>query len=342
MRHATLATIALILAPARAVMADGVPASPASGAPIEATSPCGAPGRSWIKLERTDASFVDSFRTELASEGFDVCRDGGPTPPVATVSVTARDAASTIEVVDVVTSKRVSRDVDLRSIPRDGRPLALALAADELLRASWAELVMINAPPPAAPVPEPVQRAVDLSVRQAAPAPPVHSGAIGVMFAGEGFTGGQVQWGADARASYFATPRLAVTLRLGLRSALPKQTPEGEVRSSAVLGGIGAAYRVVGSRPIAFDVFARFDVAETAYAADTTIDARASSGSAVALLASAGGQLAWSVLPSLRLTGEIGATAPLRPVRATEAETSVVVGMSGVGALVGLGAGALF
>ncbi len=242
-----------------------------------------------------------------------------------------------------MTSKRVSRDVDLRSIPSDGRELVLALAADELLRASWAELALASAPPPAVPVPEPVQRTVDSSVRAVATAsPPARSGAIGVMLASEAFTGGQVQWGADARAEWFVTPRFATTLRFGFRSALPKQTQEGEVRASAILGGLGAAYAVLASSRVRLDLFARLDAAQVTYAADTTVDAVASSGSALALLVSGGGEIAWSVLPSLRLSGELGAIAPIRPVRATEAETNVVLGVSGVGALAGIGAGGFF
>jgi hypothetical protein len=341
MKCAAFVAVVALLAPARA-SADGAPV-PGAGRSMANDPSCGAPDRSWIKVANAGTDFVDAFRTELASEGFDACRDGGPASPVATVSIATGETGAAVEIVDVVTSKRVSREVDLRSIPSDGRALALALAADELLRASWAELALANAPPPAAPVPEPVQRAVDSSLRSAAlPATPAHLGAIGVMLAGEGFAGGKVQWGADARAEWFVTPRFATTLRFGLRSALPSQTPEGEVRASAVLGGIGVAYAAVPPRRFRFDLFARFDAAQITYAADTTIDATATSGSALALLVSGGAELGWAILPALRLNGELGAIVPVRPVRATEADSTVVVGVSGVGALVGLGMGGMF
>jgi hypothetical protein len=328
MRRAAIATLGFFLA------------SPRASADAES---CGAPGRSWVKVENVDESFVEAFRTELATEGFDVCREGGPTLPVATVSITKGETRVTIEVLDVVTSKRVSREVDPSSIPRDGRELALALAADELLRASWAELALTSAPAPAAPVPEAVQRTVDSSVHpapSAAPRRPV--GAIGVILAGEGFSGGQVLWGADARAEWLVTPRFKTTLRFGLRSGLPNQTQEGEVRASAILGGLGVAYAVLEPSRVRVDAFARLDAAQLTYVADSTIDATASGGSALALLVSGGGEIAWSVLPSLRLTGELGAVVPVRPVRATEADTQVVAGVSGVGAVVGIGAGGLF
>jgi hypothetical protein len=342
MRFRALPTLVLVVAAAPA-RAQGSPPTPTPPPEPATVSPCGGtPGRPWIRVESNVPTFVESFRAEVAPEGFDVCRGDGETPPVATVSVVASEGSPTVEVLDVVTAKRVSRAIDLRSIPADGRDLALAVAADELLHASWAELALVNAPPPAAPVPEPVHRAVESSVRSVPAAPTAKSGEIGVMLAGEVFTGGQAQWGADARTQWFLSPHFAATLRLGLRATLPKETPEGEVRASAVLGGVGGAYRALVSSRVDLDLFARFDAADVTYVADTTIHATASSGSAVAFLLGAGGAIGWSVMPSLRLSAELGASAPVRPVRATEGETNVVVGVSGVGAVAGIGAGGLF
>jgi hypothetical protein len=330
----------LLVSPARA-QSDAPPSvAPPSAAKTEPT--CGTTARSWIRIDQGDPAFVVAFRAEAATEGFDVCVDGGPTPPVAHVAIVTLEGSPTVDVLDVVTSKRVSRSVDLRSIPPDGRALALALAADELLHASWAELALTHPPPLSAPVPESVTRVVEASVRPQPAAPRTHAGEIGVMVAGEVFSGGQAQLGADARGQWFVTPHFAATLRLGLRSALPKATPEGEVRASAIIAGIGAAYRAAPSPNLDLGLFARFDALDVTYVADTTIDATASSGSALALLLGAGGTAGWSVLPALRLGAEVGATAPLRPVQATEGGTTVVIGMSGVGVVVGLGAGGLF
>ena len=137
MRHARRAFAALFLfaLPSRA---DDAPA-------------CGATSRSWIRVSSDAPGFVASFRAEVATKGFDACASGGPRPPVATVTIAATQGSATVDVLDVldvVTSKRVSRSVDLASIPADGRDLALAVAADELLRASWAELALTTAPPP--------------------------------------------------------------------------------------------------------------------------------------------------------------------------------------------------
>ena len=70
--------------------------------------------------------------------------------PLATLAVelAADDTAKAtvdIEVRDAVTHKRVRRDVDLSRIPDDGRAAAIAIEADELLRASWAEIALDTA-----------------------------------------------------------------------------------------------------------------------------------------------------------------------------------------------------
>ena len=80
-----------------------------------------------------------------------VRRDAHPAAaPLATLAVelapddTAK-ATVDIEVRDAVTRKRVRRDVDLSRIPDDGRAAAIAIEADELLRASWAEVALDTA-----------------------------------------------------------------------------------------------------------------------------------------------------------------------------------------------------
>ena len=80
------------------------------------------------------------LRLELASRGFELCEEGGPqtTPSIAVIDLTSHedDVTLTVEVRDRVTAKRVAREVSVGSFPPDARPLVLAVAADELLRAS--------------------------------------------------------------------------------------------------------------------------------------------------------------------------------------------------------------
>src|SRR5690349_17926482 len=98
------------------------------------------------------------LRASLESRKIGVCDPSSTTStePIAKVVLEPQAEARvviSVEVSDAITNKRVSRDVDLSAVPRDAWPLTLALATDEVLRASWAELALKNAPPPARPVP---------------------------------------------------------------------------------------------------------------------------------------------------------------------------------------------
>jgi hypothetical protein len=83
------------------------------------------------------------FATELRHRGLDVCDPASAERAAsAAVRVEARDEVAIIELDDHITHKRVARDLSLRGIPANGRALAIAIAIDELLRASWAELTL--------------------------------------------------------------------------------------------------------------------------------------------------------------------------------------------------------
>jgi hypothetical protein len=81
----------------------------------------------------------------------------------------------TLSIDDLVTRKSVRRAVALDDIPPRARPRALALAMAELLRASWAELALVDAPEPSSPPPEPIRRAVLVRLRPAVLAAPTNS-----------------------------------------------------------------------------------------------------------------------------------------------------------------------
>jgi hypothetical protein len=114
------------------------------------------------------------IRTDLAAElirrGIGVCDQERTAPgPLAVVELELTDASVLrIDLDDRTTDKRVERSLRLTRVPPSGRALAAAIAVDELLRASWAELSLPRAepePPPAAQatpelpeVPEPAPR----------------------------------------------------------------------------------------------------------------------------------------------------------------------------------------
>lgn len=88
---------------------------------------------------------LKDLQSELATRRLSVCMASESTQgeALADVHLEGRsDARIAIEVFDRTTDKRVGRDLDLSRISNNGRALAVAIAVDELLRASWAELAL--------------------------------------------------------------------------------------------------------------------------------------------------------------------------------------------------------
>ena len=117
--------------------------------------------------------------------------------PTQTLDPASRASSNHLRIAisDHVTSKIVVRDLNLTDFPRDSWPLALAIACDELLRASWLELSI--APPaktesaPAA-VRETVDRDIQAAVRQQ-----TFPGTLFVSGALNWYSGGATLFGAD-------------------------------------------------------------------------------------------------------------------------------------------------
>ena len=305
--------------------------------------PCASAGRAHVDVSGSGAdveSVTRLLRAELAARDIDVCAasDGPETPSIATVSVSAHPdgALVEVEVHDALTAKRVSRDVDLGPVPDDGRPLTLALVADELLRASWAEIALKHAPAPAQPVPAGVR---DI-VREDAAGPGSRGGTLARLEAvaeAETWAGALALYGADVRFAVEAAWGLAATARVGIREAPVTQAPDGRIHPSAVLGGVGLSLRAVprGSR-FGLDAVARIDVVNVTY--DTTPGASASgtSRSDATLLLGAGVD-GWVRLgASTALFAEILIDTPTRRVSAHDAGRSVVA-LSGAGVEGGVG-----
>jgi hypothetical protein len=314
-------------------------APPAWGQP----SPCASPGRPHVDVSGSGAdveSVTKLLRAELAARDIDVCpaSDGPEAPSIATVSVSAhRDGALVeVEVHDALTAKRVSRDVDLGPVPQDGRPLTVALVADELLRASWAEIALKHAPAPARPVPPAVRDAV----REDVAGPGSTGGTLArweAVAEAEAWAGSLGLYGADVRLAVDAAWGLAATARVGIREAPAAQAADGRIRPSAVLGGVGLSLRAVprGSR-YGMGAVARVDVVHVTYDATPNASAAGASRSDTTLLVGAGVD-GWVVLgASTALVAEILIDTPTRPVAADDAGRSVVA-LSGAGVEGGVG-----
>jgi hypothetical protein len=286
------------------------------------------------------AAFVRLLGAELLSRGIELCtsRVDAASAPLATVRVSSSPDAVvlSVEVHDAVTAKHVSRDVALAGVPRDSQPLTIALAADELLRASWAELELHTAPPPALPVPPEVTRTVHEALVPAVAAPARVQ--LGVGFAWEQSTRGLTLYGADARLGAWWTRRFETAFQLGLRTGPTATASDGTVRPTAWSLGLAGIYTFTSPESRwGVDGVASLGVERlTLVPTPSPGGATGSEQSGYAALAGLGPQGWFAVLPTLRVGAEVLGTLPLRGLEATDAGTRFV-GLDGPGWAVQLG-----
>ena len=184
----------------------------------------------------------DDLRAGLRVRGIGLCgaQEQPEVKPIATVVLhwNPFDAPLvSVEVQDDVTNKRVLRDLRLASIAPDARALALAQAADELLRASWVELQLQDAPKPVRPAPQVVQQTVQLPVEQRGEA--LQTKVLGARFASEIYGGGLRLLGADAYIAFWLAEHLGVSVAIGARASAGIEAPNGTIDASALTASGG-------------------------------------------------------------------------------------------------------
>jgi hypothetical protein len=199
-----------------------------------------------------------------------------------------------VEVQGAADTERAERDLDVAAVSADGRLLAIAIAADELLTEARARQKLVEAHAPAGPLPS-----------AAPPAPPLlpvrHGGitrGLGAALALD-VIGGDVLLGPDARVALWFTPHVSLSARLGLRA-----TANGFDPWAAIVGGARAPVSPIAWNP-------RRGAAFTAGA--DVLALRLRSGGPLAVRAAPSGGLAgWmQVSPSLVLVGDVGAGAAI-------------------------------
>lgn len=152
------------------------------------------------------------------------------------LSVTSTDVVL-VAVRDTVTGKRLVREVPLGAVPPDARPLTLALAVDELLRASWIELALPDAPAPARPVAPEIAASARLPPAGAATS---RAWELGAGLAAERFGGGTRQAGVDLLVRAAPARPLWLHAALGLRRAADVRAADGVVHATSVGVDVGA------------------------------------------------------------------------------------------------------
>ena len=216
-------------------------------------TPCGRAGRPWVALvfagegwqQEQRESITADLRAGLRLRGIDVCALGaaGSEPPLALVQLGAASqerVSVTIDVHDAITEKRVLRDVDLRRVTSDGRGLRVAQASEELLRASWAELALTDAPEPATQPPAEVTAAV-----MPRPSAPDRSHQLGTRFALEHYGAGATLLGGDVAFSWLFAGPLGAEIALGLRRGLREDATHGSIDANAVVGTLALSYALL-------------------------------------------------------------------------------------------------
>jgi hypothetical protein len=232
---------------------------------------CARAGKPWISVafdgpawtSELEASVLADLRAGLLLRGIGACVLGsaGSEPPLGLLELKALAAdriAVSIELHDALTKKRVLRDVNVREVAADARALAIADAADELLRASWMELALADAPEPSRPAPAEVKRAVRSSIAPAGIDSRDH--AFSLLGAGEYHGGGALWLGGELALGLFLSERIGAELAFGLREGLRADAAHGSVDTRAFLGS-GDLLLALSSREQSFALLGRLGLA---------------------------------------------------------------------------------
>jgi hypothetical protein len=311
---------------------------------------CGQSKRPWVELtfeeSGWDPKLQQSIRADLAAglrtRGLLVCSPDqrGTEAPLASVQLSAASVTRVsveIEVHDALTNKYVLREVDTRNVPGDARGLTLATAAEELLRASWAELAIEDASPPVREPPPEVREAVRpaISARR-------NDHVLGVRMAGEHHSGGQTLLGPDAWFDAWFSEHFAAELAIGYRRGLNETSRHGTIESEAAVFSADALFALAG-RSSELLVLVRFGVSLASF----TFSGRPHEGAGgdnrkgtnVTAHAAVGLRLALGQSAELRL--EIGPGVGLHALSALDGDDEVT-GTQGIAGHAGLGFGAVF
>lgn len=192
--------------------------------------------------EGSRGGVVAELRAALRAQDFNLCLiEGDQRDSVAMIRLERLDEGRVrIEVHDAVTDKHVRRDLDVSGFDETSRTLAIAIGADELVRASWAELMLEGAPEPATPPPPQVVAVVDRAVERAAETRGIAPSSFPVWLDAamnlEHYTGGELHLGGSLSIEPWMHERVALRIGLGGRSGVRREGELGSVRARSVAG----------------------------------------------------------------------------------------------------------
>jgi hypothetical protein len=289
----------------------------------------------WVAVAgRVPPALADAVRSDLRAgllpSSIEVCEalaTPGPEPlaRVLIAEVTPGRARYSVDVIDSVTRKRVGRDLALETLPADGRALALAVAAEELLRASWAELALRGVHSPQTAAPPEVRAVVEKSAP--APVPPRRYLALGGRLAFERFLGGQTHYGADLFAVVPLGRIAGGLLAIGARRALSEQAPHGSIGATAFSAEAGLSLTFLRQRGLDLSAFVAGRLLRVSFEPEAAsgVEARAQSG--LAVISRVGLSLAFGSPGLLRSYSALGAGLPLKSFSVSDTG-GIVTGVS--------------
>lgn len=302
------------------------------------TTRCGI-DRPWVLMDVSglDPAFgtqiINDLRAGLVPSRIDACvaeavERKAPLATVRIASVQENGVVYSIDVSDSVTRKRIGRDVDLAHVPSDGRAFALAVASEELLRASWAELALAKEPPapkPVAPKAPPVRKEPPAP----APAPAQREfTALGLGLGAEYYTGGQTHFGVDVFWLHALSSWLRFGVTAGVRRGLSVEAPSGSIDSRAVHLELSLRPTLVSSSIWGLDALVALRGAEIWFLPEPVAGAQGTETNSQAIFARAGFALTLGRAGSIRSVSSVGAGGPLRAFSVSDGG-EVVTGVSG-------------
>lgn len=233
-----------------AIALSGLFACAAVNAAIAApSSACSRAGKPWVSVRFGDGSFKSKFRQRvlddlkagLSARDIDACAAGEAGEPATAevlIELPAENTAS-VQVRDALTHKSLQREVDLSLVPEDSRAFAIALATDELVWASWAEIALAPKRRKPTTAPKEVVEAVqeDMGGEPSKPTELLLRGSI------RHFPKGYTLYGIDGALVVGWAPRWLLDVSLGLGQGEVVQAPRGAIHSQSA--GLGVATRFV-------------------------------------------------------------------------------------------------
>jgi hypothetical protein len=285
------------------------------------------------------AALLDHLRAELAATNVTVTTAGAPGGSRANARLTVgpvrgNPRAISLEIQYLRSGAAVQRTLDLSSVPPDGALLAVAVAVDELLRASWSlSGVEANPPRPMSTLPPP---------NPALPPPEPPRAEARLLMAGERQSGGHVTLGPDVVVAVALGSRVGIDVRGGWRHAGSRPAADGVIDSSAVIAGVGASVALPAraeAHRAGAELAARIDGAWVSMQGTARSGATAYSTTALGV-AAVGGVGGWvTLIQPLRLVAFVGWQVPLRSVSAGDGNQSAgVLFHPGFSAAAGIGA----